>query len=114
MAGLVRPSNVHDLDGQVASRAEHLVGHRGPVQQARPVRPAIRRDYELASAGLACGPDQPGSNVAGPDLEQSPAQFAKQLAVLPEPRRRRLVKVAIARTCTPWSLASDSPARWAA
>ena len=30
VAGLVWPPNVHDLDGQVADRAEHLVRHRGP------------------------------------------------------------------------------------
>ena len=42
VAGLVRPSDVHDLDGQAASRAEHLVRHRGLVQQARPARPAMR------------------------------------------------------------------------
>ncbi len=33
VAGLVRPPDVHDLDGQVASRAEDLVRHRGGVQQ---------------------------------------------------------------------------------
>jgi hypothetical protein len=33
-AGLVRPPDVDDLDRQVAGRAEHLFGHRGPVQQA--------------------------------------------------------------------------------
>jgi len=38
-AGLVRPSDVHDLDGQVAGRAEHLFRHRGPVQQARQAPP---------------------------------------------------------------------------
>ena len=81
-AGLVRLSDVHDLDGQVAGPAEHLVRHRGLVHQARPARPAMRPDHELASAGLARGPDQPGSDVAGADLKQSPAQFAKQLAVL--------------------------------
>ena len=31
VAGLVRPPDIHDLDGQVASRAEHLVRHCGPV-----------------------------------------------------------------------------------
>ena len=34
VAALVRLSDVHHLDGQVASLAEHLVRHAGPVQQA--------------------------------------------------------------------------------
>ena len=93
MAGCVRAPDVHDVDGQVAGRAEHLVCHRGPVQQARPARPALRPDHELASVGLACGLDQPGSNVAGPDLKERPAQLVQQLAILLELGRRRLVEV---------------------
>src|SRR4029077_4801146 len=53
----------------------------------------MRPDHELACAGLARRPDQSGSNVAGPDLEEGPAQFAEQLAVLLEPRRRHPVEV---------------------
>src|SRR5271170_4644586 len=82
VAGLVRLPDVHDLDGQVASRAEYLVRHRRSVQQTRPARATARPDHELTGSGLAGGPDQPGSRVAGPDLEQRPAQFAEQPTVL--------------------------------
>ncbi len=34
VAGLVRPADVHNLDGQVAGRSEHLIRHGGPAQQA--------------------------------------------------------------------------------
>lgn len=37
VAGLIGPPDVHDLDGQVTSRAERLVRHRRPVHQTRPV-----------------------------------------------------------------------------
>src|ERR1700729_417653 len=92
VAGLVRPPDVHDLDGQVASGAEHLVRERGPGQQARPARAAARPDHELAGSGLAGGPDQPGSRVVGPDLPQGPAQFPEQPAVLLQPAVRWLVE----------------------
>jgi SAM-dependent methyltransferase len=91
-AGLVRLSDVHDLDRKVAGRAEHLVRHGGPVQQARPVRPAARPEHELAGAGFAGGLDQSGSGVVGPDFTQGPAQFAEQPAVLLEPLCGRLVE----------------------
>jgi hypothetical protein len=91
-AGLVRPSDVHDLDGQVAGRAEHMVGHRGPVQQACQTPPVARPDHELAGARLAGRLEQSRGGVAGPDFKQGPAQFAKQPAVLLEPLGRRLVE----------------------
>jgi hypothetical protein len=56
------------------------------------VRPAARPDHELAGAGFAGGPDQPGRGVGAPDFKQGPAQFAQQPAVLFEPLRRRLVE----------------------
>jgi adenylate kinase family enzyme len=93
VAGLVRAPDVHDLDGQVAGGAEHLIRDRGPGQQARPARAAARPDHELTGSRLAGGPDQPGSRVAGPDLAQGAAQFAEQLAVLGQPGLRWLVEV---------------------
>ncbi len=92
-AGLARPPDVHDLDGEVPSRAKHLVRHGGPVQQAGPARAAGRPDHQLAGAGLVCGPDQSRSGVAGPDLGQSPVQVAKQPTVLLQPRSGWLVEV---------------------
>ena len=38
VAGLVRPPDVHDLDGEVTSLTEHLVRQCGPVEQTRPAR----------------------------------------------------------------------------
>src|SRR5271169_1259268 len=73
VAGLVRLPDVHDLDGQVAGRAEYLVRHRRRAQQTRPARATARPDHELAGSGLPGCPDQPGSRVVGPDLAQSPA-----------------------------------------
>jgi hypothetical protein len=93
VAGLVRPTHVHDLDGQVASRAENLVRHCRAIQQARPAGAAARSDHQLAGAGLACRPDQPGGNVAGPDLRQRPVHLAEQPAVLLQPGLRRSAEV---------------------
>ncbi len=36
VAGLVRPSHIHDLDRQVPRRVKHPVSHRGSGQQPRP------------------------------------------------------------------------------
>src|SRR5258708_17700749 len=68
VAALLRPPHVHNLDGQVASRAEHPLPHRPPVQQTPPVRAAARPDHGLAGAGLASGLDQRPSSPPGPAL----------------------------------------------
>ena len=114
LAGLVRPPDIHDLDGQVASSAEHLVRYREPGQQTRPARASARPDHELAGPGLTGRPDQPGSRVVGPDLAQGPAQLAEQRRSFSSRAFGGRSRLSSARTCTPWSLASDSPARWAA
>ena len=111
VAGLAGPPDVHDLDGQLVSRAERLVRHCGPFEQAGEVRVAARSDHELGGAGLAGGPDQAGIRVAGPDYAQRPTSSPSSRRSSFSRARSGWSRLSIAVTCTPLSLAPESPAR---